>query len=177
MANAGAIGGGALGGAGTGAAVGSVVPGIGTAVGAVGGAIIGGLSGLFSSNSEEAKEKQQMLLRAADQRAAPWLAKLGEKVDVTPYDLGTNHGTDVLQGALSGFQQYQAGQQAAQKNNLNEALLAKLQGPNTGSQQAQALQAMGGIAGGGASNYDDIIKAVQANPSLLSQLSAGGSVA
>jgi hypothetical protein len=188
MASAGAVGGGALAGAGTGAAVGSVVPGIGTAIGAVGGAIIGGLSGLLSSNSDEAKTKEQMMMRAADQRAAPWLAKAGVKTELTPYDMGTNHGTDVLQGALQGFGQYQAGQQASQKGTMNDALLAKLQGQNPGlaAGQSSALGSMGAIgqlggtgAGTGAGaalsadQIDSLIEQVKSNPSLLSQIGSG----
>jgi len=171
MANGGAIAGGALGGAGTGAAVGTTFGPVGTVVGAVGGAIIGGLSGLFSSNAEEAKAKQQALMRAADQRAAPWLAKLGQKVELTPYTQAKDHSGDVLEGALNGFSQYQAGQKTAQDNQMRQAMMQKLMGNNPQAAAAQTAALQGyqmptanGAGGANSSSINDamLMKLMQA---------------
>lgn len=146
MANAGAVAGGALGGAGTGAAIGSVVPGIGTVIGAGGGALIGGLSGLFSSNAEENNRKMQMLMRAADQRAAPYLAKAGVSTQVTPFALAQNHGGDALNGALAGFGAYQSGQNAQSENDYRDAM-KKLMLNQAGQSGLNASAGGGGNAG------------------------------
>lgn len=153
MASFGATAGGALGGAGTGAAIGTAVPVIGSGIGAGIGALVGGLSGLFGSNEEENNRRLQMMLRAADQRAAPWLAKAGVRTEITPYAMGKSHSADILQGALSGFQQYQAGENSASQNQYRDAMKKLMLEQSSGGKQAKALLEMPNVAASqGASN-------------------------
>lgn len=86
---------------------------------------LGLITGLFGAGKQARDAKAQMMMRAAEQEAAPWTKQAPQTGPAfAPSGLGS-----ALQGSLSGFQVGQSLESAGKQNEVNQALAAKLMGP------------------------------------------------
>lgn len=82
---------------------------------------LGIITGLFGAGKQARDAKAQMMMRAAEQEAAPW-TKQGVQTGpaFAPSGLGS-----AMQGALSGFQTGQSFQAASNQEDVNKSIIEK----------------------------------------------------
>lgn len=82
---------------------------------------LGLITGLFGAGKQARDAKAQMMMRAAEQEAAPWTKQAPQTGPAfAPSGLGS-----ALQGSLSGFQTGQAFQAAANQEDVNKSIVEK----------------------------------------------------
>ena len=104
-----------------------------------------GILASLSGQAQAAKnQKDSMLMKASEQQAAPWLAKVGASPGQTQIQYAPSLAGSVLQGGLGGYGLAQNIDQAAKKDAMDQALLKYLTGDKSGAgQSSQAPQTPG----------------------------------
>lgn len=132
-------------GAGQGALAGAPLGPLGIAAGGA----LGLLSGIFGNSAAEQQRKMEAASRAAEQRAAPYLAKAGASNGATTQvDYKQNGAGNLLQGALSGIQTAGNIQKNGQENDLRTAMMQKILDGQTPTAEGQQGTGATGIAKG-----------------------------
>lgn len=101
---------------------------------------VGLLTGLLGQGAQSRQAKAQMMMRAAEQEAAPWTKQAPQTQAAFAPQTAVGAG---LGGALSGFQMAQSMGQASKEDELRQALLEKLTSDPEALKQTAALKSLG----------------------------------